>query len=158
MKNVVSEQKVFFNETISVSNCFKILGLDLDTNLTQAKLIRAYCTDMQQEHPNKAPHDEVSQQKAIYICEMINCARDILQEMFDSSSVEMSDNNSDNTSESKYKWGSGGEYRDGWGPGFGVEDGFDSDENENKVTEPMILEAFEILGIISKTELTRNKL
>ncbi len=32
---------------------------------------------MQEEHPDKAPHDEVSQRKAIYICEMINCASDI---------------------------------------------------------------------------------
>ncbi len=126
--------------------------------MTQAKLNRAYCTAMQQEHLDKAPHDEVSQQKAIYICEMIDCAGDILQEMFDSSSVEMSDNKSDNNSESEYKWGCGGEYRNGWGPGFGEEDGFDSDESEDHMTASMTLEAFEILGIISKTELTRNKL
>ncbi len=95
-----SEGNKFFNETISFCDCFKILGLDLDTNLNQAKLNRAYCTALRQEHLDKAPHDEVSQQKAIHICEMINHARDILQEMFDSSSVEMSDNNSDDNSDS----------------------------------------------------------
>ncbi len=139
-------------------DCFIILWIDLDTNLTQAKLNRAYCTAMQQAHPEKAPHDDVSQCKAIYICQMINHTRDILQEMFNSSSAEISDDNSDDKSESEYKWGSGGEYGDGWGPGFGEEDGFDSDERENHVTESMILEAFKILGLDPTTELTRKKL
>ena len=113
---------------------------------------------MQQEHSDKAPHDEVSQQKAIYICRMINHARDILQEMFDSSLVEMSDDNSDDNSEAKYNWGSGGEYGDGWGPGFGEEDGFDSDDGEKHVTVSMTSEAFKILGLNPITELTRKKL
>ena len=62
------------------------------------------------------------------------------------------------SNESEYEWGSGGEYGDGWGPGFGEEDGFDSDESENKVTESMILEAFEILGLDSTNELTAKEL
>ncbi len=84
-----------------MSDCFKILGIDQDTNLTQAKLNRAYCKAMQQAHPDKAPWDEVSQQKANDMCQMIYHARDILQEMFDSSLVEMSDDSNE------------GEYRDG---------------------------------------------
>ncbi len=85
---------------------------------------------------------------------MINHARDSLQAMFDSSLVEMSDD----SSEAEYDWGSGGEYGDGWGPGFEEEDGFDSDESENHETESMILEAFEILGLAPTTELTKNSI
>ncbi len=50
------------------------------------------------------------------------------------------------------------EYGDGWGPGFREDDGYDSDESESNVTESMILEAFEILGLDPKTELTRKNL
>ncbi len=59
-------------------------------------------------------------------------------------------------SEEENKWGSGGEYWDGWGPGFGEEDGYDSDKSESHVTESMLLEAFELLGLDPKTELTRK--
>ncbi len=48
----------------------------------------------------------------------------------------------------------GGEYGDGWGPGCGEDDGYDSAESENQVTEEMLSEAFEILGINPKIQLT----
>ncbi len=79
-----------------------------------------------------------------------------MQEMFDSGLAKMSDDKFDNNSEAKYKWRSGGENKDGWGPGFGEEDGFDSDECENHETESMILEACEILGLDQTTQLTRK--
>ncbi len=105
-------------------------------------------------HPDKATPDEVSQQKANKICQVINHARNILQERFENSSVKMNDENS----KEEYKWGSGGEYGDGWGPGFGEEDGYDFDESESHVTESMILEAFKMLGLDLTTELTRIRL
>ncbi len=135
-----------------MSDCFKILGIDQDTKLAQAKLNRAHCKAMQQAHPDQAPCVEVSQWKANDICQMINHARNIQQEKFDSSLVEMSDD----SNEVKYDWGSGGEYGDGWGPGFEEENGFDSDEHENHVTESITLEAFEILELDPTTELTRK--
>ncbi len=51
-----------------------------------------------------------------------------------------------------------GEDGDGWGPSCGEEDGYDSDESENQVTEEMLLEEFEILGLNTKIELTAKKL
>ena len=78
--------------------------------------------------------------------------------MFDSVLVEMSDNHSVDNSDSEYEWGSGGEYGDGWGPGFGKENGFDSDENKNHVTASMTSEAFKILALDPTTELTRKNL
>ncbi len=42
-------------------DCFKILGIDPDTNLTQEKLNRAYWKSITKSHPEKAPPDEVSQ-------------------------------------------------------------------------------------------------
>ncbi len=65
---------------------------------------------------------------------------------------------SSNHNDSDYDWGSGGEHGDGWGQVFGEEDGFDSDESKNQVTESMVLEAFEILGLDSTIELTAKKL
>ncbi len=70
--------------------------------------------------------------------------------MFDGSSDEMSSDHND----SDYDWGSGGEHGDGWGQGFGEEDGFDSDESKKQVTESMVLESFEILGLNLTIELT----
>ncbi len=72
-------------------DCFKILGIDPDTNLTQEKLNRAYWKSITKSHPEKAPPDEVSQQKANEISQMINHARDILRQMFQNSSEEMND-------------------------------------------------------------------
>ncbi len=116
-------------------------------------------------HPDKTPHDEVSQQKANEICQMITHARNIFQEMFENSSVDMSAEKSEEendwgpeNSEEENKWGSGGEHGDGWGQGFGEDDGYDSDESEKYMTESMIVEAFEILGLDPKTELTRKNL
>ncbi len=109
---------------------------------------------MQQAHPDKAECDELSQEKAKEHCQMIQYARDMLQQLFDGSSDEMSSDHND----SDCNWRSGGEHGDGWGPGFGEEDGFDSDESKNQVTESMVLEAFEILGLDSTIELTAKKL
>ncbi len=74
-------QKIF-KVTFSVSDCFKILGIDQDTNLTQDKLNSVYFKAIQQAHPDKAPPDEVSQWKANDICQMIKHASDILQEQY----------------------------------------------------------------------------
>ncbi len=152
-----------FDRTFSVFECFKILGIDPDTNLNQAKLNIVFMKSIQKAHPDKAPLDEVSQRMANEICWTINHARNILQEMFENSSVYMCAKKSEEendwdaeNSEEENKWGSGGDYGDGWGPGFGEDDGCDSDESESHVTESMILEVFEILGLDLKTELTRK--
>ncbi len=118
-------------------------------------LNRAFGKAMQQAHPDKAKCDESSQEKAKERCHMIQHARDILQKLFDGSSDEIS---SDCYDSDDYDWGSGGENGDGWGPGFGEDDGYNSDESENDVTEEMVLEAFEILGLDSKIELTATRL
>ncbi len=67
----------------------------------------------------------------------------------------------DQRSNIKYKWGSGGAYSDGWGPGF--REGDDSDdynqnEDEIKLQKERILEAFETLGLNPNHELTKNQL
>ncbi len=64
--------------------CFKMLGIDQGTNLTQV------LKSIQKAHPDKTPLDKVSQQKANEICQMITHARNIFQEMFENSSVDMS--------------------------------------------------------------------
>ncbi len=64
--------------------CFKILKIDPDTNLTQV------LKSIQKAHPDKAPPDKVSQQKANEICQIITHARNIFQGMFENSSVDMS--------------------------------------------------------------------
>ncbi len=65
--------------------------------------------------------------------------------MFENSSVDVSAEKSKEendwcveNSEEENKWGYGGEYGDGWGLGFGEDDGYDSNESENHVTESMI--------------------
>ncbi len=117
-------------------------------------LNQAFRKAMQQAHPDNAERDELSQEKAKECCQMIQHARDILQKLFNGSSDEISSD----YNQSDYDWGSGGEHGDGWGPGYGEEDGYDSDDSENQVTEEMLLGAFEILGLNSKIELMATKL
>ncbi len=67
----------------------------------------------------------------------------------------------DQSSDEEYKWGSGGEYGDGWGPNFGERDGSeDCDQSENKsyTSKSSIFDAFETLGLDPNNELTQNQL
>ncbi len=64
-------------------------------------------------------------------------------------------------SDEEFEWGSGGEYRDGWGPGFGEKDdsdGYDQNKEDIKFQELTILESFETLGLDPRNELTMNQL
>jgi len=144
-----------FEKEFSILECFFILGIPKNAELTEPMLNRAFCKAMQQAHPDKAKCDESSQEKAKERCHMIQHARDILQKLFDGSSDEIS---SDCDDSDDYDWGSGGEHGDGWGPGFGEDDGYNSDESDNDVPEEMVFEAFEILGLDSKIELTATRL
>ena len=142
-ENQKSNEKKYFEKEFSILDCFFILGIPKNASLTEAMLNQAYRKAMQQAHPDKAKCDESSQEKAKERCQMIQHARDMLQKLFDGSSDEIS---SDNNDSEDYDWGLGGEHGDGWGPGFGEEDGYYSDMSENDVTEEMVVEAFEILG------------
>ncbi len=55
-----SNKSECFDRTFSVLECFKILRIDPNTNLTQAKLNRAFLKSIQKAHPDKAPPDKVS--------------------------------------------------------------------------------------------------
>ncbi len=134
-ENQKSNEKKHFEKEFLILDCFFILGIPKNTYLTQEILNQAYRKAMQQAHPDRVEQDDLR-------CQMIQHARDMLQKLFDGSSDEISCDHDDSED---YDWGSGGEHGDGWGPGFGEEDGFDTDESENQVTEEMVLEAFEIL-------------
>ncbi len=143
-----SDENNVFEIPLSEIDCYFILGLKCGITLTKEILYRAYRKAMKLAHPDKAKKDEVSQQEAKQRCHNINCAKEMLEEMLE----EMYNVSPDEYSEQEY--GSGGEYGDGWGPGCGEDDGYDSAESENQVTEEMLSEAFEILGINPKIQLT----
>ncbi len=63
-----------------ILEAFKMLGLDLTTELTRKTLDKTYCIVIMRAHPEKAQPDEVSQQMAKELSQNINIARDLLKD------------------------------------------------------------------------------
>ncbi len=95
---------------------FETLGLDPTDDMTEKDIQRAHHISNTRAHPDKAPPDELTQQKAKESSHKINLLKDIL-ELLGVNKNKLSNQ----SSYEDYKWGLGDEYRDGWGPDSGEE-------------------------------------